>query len=55
MSSRRTYRDSLPLEKVKEELRNGAGKQFDPKMIEVFMDILENDYEEIKAIQEKYK
>ena len=55
MTSKRTYRESLPLEKVKEEFRNGAGTQFDPELVKVFLDILENHYEEIEKIQETYK
>ena len=55
MSSRRTYRDSLPLEQVKQELEEGKGTQFDPKIAEVFLEILENDYEKIKEIQNKYQ
>lgn len=55
MTSRRSYRDSLPLEKVKEEFQKNSGTQFDPKLVTVFLDILNNHYDEIKAIQEKYK
>lgn len=55
MSSRRTYRDSLPIEKVKQELIENSGTQFDPEMAQAFIEIIENNYEEIKAIQEKYK
>ena len=55
MSSRRSYRDSLSLDRIKEEFRNNKGTQFDPKLTDVFLDILENHIDEIKAIQEKYK
>ena len=55
MSSRRTYRDSLPIEKVKQELKENSGTQFDPEMAQAFIEIIENNYEEIKAIQKKYK
>ena len=55
MTSRRTYRDSLPMDVVISEFKRCKGTQFDPKLADVFLDILENHFDEIKAIQEKYK
>ena len=55
MSSRRAYRDSLPLDKIISEFMRCRGTQFDPKLDDLFIDILENHFDEIKAIQEKYK
>ena len=55
MSSRRAYRDSLPLDKIISEFMRCRGTQFDPEIDDVFIDILENHVDEIKAIQEKYK
>ena len=37
MASARPYRKAFSHEKAMEELRNGAGTQFDPKLIEVFI------------------
>ena len=54
MTSRRVYRDSLPLDRVIEEIEKNKGTQFDPKIAEAFLDILKNDYDKIKEIQEKY-
>ena len=54
MSSRRSYRESLPLDIIKEEFRKNRGTQFDPNLTDIFLDILENHYDEIKEIQEKY-
>lgn len=54
MTSRRTYRNSLPLETVIAEIRRCKGTQFDPEIADVFLDILENDYDKIKEIQEQY-
>ena len=54
MSSRRSYRDCLPLDVIKEEFIKNKGTQFDPKLADLFLDILENHYDEIKEIQEKY-
>lgn len=55
MTSRRTYRDSLPIETVISEFERCKGTQFDPELTDVFLDILKNHYDEIKEIQEKYK
>ena len=53
MTTRRTYRNSLPIEEVINEFEKGKGSQFDPKLTDVFLDILRNEYEKIKKIQEK--
>lgn len=55
MSSKRTYRDSLPLETVIAEFEKCKGTQFDPELTDLFLDILKNHFDEIRAIQEKYK
>lgn len=55
MTSKRTYRDSLPLSVVKEELNRCSGTQFDPEVASIFLDILNNNYQKIVQIQEKYK
>ena len=43
MSSRRSYRDILPQEKIKEELRNGKGTQFDPNFADIMLAMIEED------------
>ena len=55
MTSRRTYRDSLPIDVVKEEIEKNKGTQFDPNIADVFLDILNNHYNEIEAIRNKYQ
>jgi len=55
MTSKRTYRDSLSLDIVKEEIEKNRRIQFDSQIADVFLDILNNHYEEIEAIMEKYK
>ena len=55
MSSRRAYRESLPKEKILSEFMRCRGTQFDPEIDDVFIDILENHYEEIEEIQGKYR
>lgn len=51
MTSKRSYRDSLSLDFVKEEILRNSGTQFDPDIAKVFLDILDNQPEEIKRIQ----
>ncbi len=55
MTSKRTYRDSLNLDFVKEEIEKNRRLQFDPQIADVFLDILNNHFEEIEKIQEKYR
>lgn len=54
MTSKRVYRDSLPLDKVIEEFKRCRGTQFDPQVDDLFIDILQNDYNSILEIQQKY-
>lgn len=55
MTSKRTYRDPLPLEVVTAEIEKCSGTQFDPEIAKVFLDILNNHYNEVQEIQEKFK
>lgn len=41
MASRRTYKDPMPQERVMEELRKGRATQFDPELVDILMQILE--------------
>jgi len=54
MTSKRTYRNSLSLDIVKEEIERCKGTQFDPNIADVFLDILNNDYGKIEEIREKF-
>ena len=51
MTSKRSYRDSLPMDVVIEEIIKNSGTQFDPEIAKVFLDILANKPDEIKRIQ----
>jgi diguanylate cyclase (GGDEF)-like protein len=42
MISARPYRDALSQEEALEELKNGAAKQFDPALVEVFISVAKN-------------
>lgn len=55
MTSKRTYRDALSMDVVKSEIERCKGTQFDPELTNVFLDILNNHYDEIETIQERYK
>ena len=41
MTSQRPYRDAMPLEFALEEIRTGAGTQFDPVVTEAFLDLVD--------------
>lgn len=53
MTSKRAYRDPLPLEVVIAEIERNKGTQFDPQIADVFLGILNNNYDEIEKIQNK--
>ena len=52
MTSKRTYRNPLPIDVVINEFKKNKGSQFDPALTDIFIDILENHYNEIKEIQQ---
>ncbi|MBQ7565612.1 MAG: HD domain-containing protein [Oscillospiraceae bacterium] len=43
MTSRRSYRDPMPQEKVREEIANGSGSQFDPRFAEIMLRTIDED------------
>jgi putative nucleotidyltransferase with HDIG domain len=54
MTTKRSYRNALPLEVVRAEIEKCSGTQFDPQIAKVFLDILDHYYDEILDIQNKY-
>jgi diguanylate cyclase (GGDEF)-like protein/putative nucleotidyltransferase with HDIG domain len=53
MSAARPYRTALCNEKVLRELRRGAGSQFDPELVEIFIGIVEAGLpDKVKAAQD---
>lgn len=54
MTSTRSYRKALPLDVARNEIERCAGSQFDPEIAKAFLDIIDNEYDKIKEIQEKY-
>ena len=43
MTSKRSYRDSLPQNVVRDEIEKGIGTQFDPKFAEIILSIIDAD------------
>lgn len=40
MNSRRCYRDMLSKEYIISEIENNSGKQFDPKLVNIFLELI---------------
>lgn len=53
MVSNRAYRSSLTSEEALEVIQQGAGKQFDPNLVQIFASILPEALEEIKQYEIK--
>lgn len=51
MSSDRCYRKGLPRDVIEEELKKGAGTQFDPKIVPHMLDIIAEEALALKAIK----
>lgn len=54
MTSKRSYRNALSIDIVKEEFLKNSGTQFDSELAIAFLDILDNNYNLILEIQQKY-
>lgn len=54
MTSNRVYRDALPLDSVIAEIEKCKGSQLDPHIADVFLDILQNHFDEIESIRKKF-
>ena len=44
----------MPIDIVKKEIEKNKGTQFDPEIADVFLDILNNHYDQIEEIKNKY-
>ncbi len=53
MSSNRTYRPAMPLERVLAEIRRCAGAQFDPKLAEIFVTLDFNEFNRMVAFHQQ--
>lgn len=54
MTSKRSYRDEMDLEYVKNQIKEGTGTQFDPEVANVMLNILENKLDKINEIRAKF-
>ena len=54
MTSKRSYRNAIPIEIVKEEILKCSGTQFDPEIANYFLEILNNEYDKILKIQKEF-
>ena len=54
MTSNRVYRKQLEMDVVRNEIENGSGTQFDPKITNILLDILKNEPEKIDEIKHRY-
>lgn len=54
MTSKRTYRNSLPIDIVRNEIEKNLSTQFDTEIGKVFLEIIDNEYDKIEKIKEKY-
>lgn len=45
MASNRSYRDALPQEKVRSEIINGRGVQFDPAVADIMLQMIDEDHD----------
>ena len=54
MTSKRSYRNVLPLDIVRAEIEKCSGAQFDPIIATAWLDIIDNNYEEIVEIQKQF-
>ena len=54
MTSKRTYRNSLPINIVREEIEKNLGTQFDPEIGKLFLNIIDNEYNKIEEIKQKF-
>ena len=54
MNSKRTYRNQVDMDDIIKELKKNRKTQFDPRITDVFLDILKNNYKEIEKIMQTY-
>jgi len=55
MTANRVYRDRQPMEYVMGQLKGGRGKQFDPVLLDIFVDIIERGDIDIDALYNENK
>ena len=54
MSSMRCYRASMPRDTILKELRDNAGKQFDPKIVQYMIDMIQDGFTDLYSEKESH-
>ncbi len=55
MTSNRSYREIMPQQKVRQEIENGKGTQFDPRIAQIMLDMIDEDTNyEMKQVNSTY-
>ena len=52
MTSNRVYRAAMPMNRVVEELKNGKGTQFDPKLVDILLDLIDSGRIDVSGINQ---
>nr|WP_232617922.1 HD domain-containing phosphohydrolase [Thermosipho africanus] len=47
MISKRAYRNALPKDYALQEIINNSGKQFDPRVVKAFLEVIEEEEDNI--------
>ena len=55
MASNRSYRQALPQHIVRSEIENGKGKQFDPQIADIMLDLIDEDREYLMREHASYQ
>jgi diguanylate cyclase (GGDEF)-like protein len=53
MATDRPYREALPHERILAEFREQSGRQFDPRIVEVMLQVIEQDDPQMQAVAEQ--
>jgi len=53
MTANRVYRKKLSFDKVIEEIKKGRGSQFDPKLVDILLDLIENGDIDVESLYEE--
>ena len=52
MTSNRVYRTAMPMNRVIEELINGKGSQFDPKLVDILLELIDSGRIDVSGINQ---
>ena len=52
MTSNRVYRTAMPMDRVIEELKNGKGSQFDPRLVDILLELINSGRIDVSGINQ---